>query len=116
MLYDQKTPERVQFVVSDTGIGMSADQLKVVFDPFIQADTSTTRRYGGTGLGLALCKQYCQLAEASIHAHSQPDKGSQFYVEFATLVNQQVAGQPISGQQHSSDTTPTSSAAIWTYH
>ncbi|WP_339669457.1 HAMP domain-containing sensor histidine kinase [Dasania marina] len=112
VLYDQKTPERVQFVVSDTGIGMSADQLKVVFDPFIQADTSTTRRYGGTGLGLALCKQYCQLAEASIHAHSQPDKGSQFYVEFATLVNQQVAGQPISGQQHSSDTTPTSSAAI----
>ncbi|MCR8922741.1 HAMP domain-containing histidine kinase [Dasania sp. GY-MA-18] len=89
VLYDEAQPERVQFVVSDTGIGMNEEQLSVVFDPFIQADTSTTRRYGGTGLGLALCKQYCELVDAKIHARSEPNKGSQFYVEFATLASQQ---------------------------
>ena len=82
VIYDENKPDIVQFTVSDTGIGMSEEQLRVVFDPFIQADTSTTRRYGGTGLGLALCKQYCELIGAKIYAESELEKGSQFCVEF----------------------------------
>lgn len=82
ILYDENQADTVRFIVSDTGIGMSQKQLDVVFDPFIQADTSTTRRYGGTGLGLALCKQYCELIGAHIHAESELEQGSQFYVEF----------------------------------
>jgi signal transduction histidine kinase len=81
-LTTQHIDDKVLFIVSDTGIGMSPEQLSVVFDPFIQADTSTTRRYGGTGLGLALCKQYCELVGASIHAESEIEKGSRFFVEF----------------------------------
>ena len=82
VVYDESIPNKVMFIVTDTGIGMNEQQLKVVFDPFIQADTSTTRRYGGTGLGLALCKQYCELVGATIRAESELEKGSQFYVEF----------------------------------
>lgn len=68
------------FIVKDTGIGMNETELAAVFDPFIQADSSTTRKYGGTGLGLALCKQYCELMGATINVESKPKQGSCFTV------------------------------------
>lgn len=71
------------FIVKDTGIGMNETELAAVFDPFIQADSSTTRKYGGTGLGLALCKQYCELMGATIDVESKPKKGSCFRVSLA---------------------------------
>ncbi|WP_105167579.1 ATP-binding protein [Pseudoalteromonas sp. T1lg23B] len=66
--------------VEDTGIGMSKQHQRDVFDRFSQADVSTSRKYGGTGLGLAIVKQLCELMHGSISVRSQPEKGSVFSV------------------------------------
>ena len=64
------------FRVADTGIGMDAQQLERVFDPFRQADSSTTRKYGGTGLGLAISKRIVELMGGRLHIDSQPGVGT----------------------------------------
>jgi len=71
----------LRFHVRDTGIGMTSEQLDSVFEPFVQADSSTTKKYGGTGLGLSLCREYCQLLGGGIGAESEPGRGSVFTVE-----------------------------------
>ncbi|MFM7784388.1 MAG: sensor histidine kinase, partial [Gammaproteobacteria bacterium] len=71
----------LRFDVSDTGIGMSPEQAEAVFEPFVQADSSTTKRYGGTGLGLSLCREFCELLGGSISVRSEPGAGSCFTVE-----------------------------------
>ncbi|MGL5872779.1 MAG: ATP-binding protein [Xenococcaceae cyanobacterium] len=68
------------FSVTDTGIGMSAEQIKRVFQPFIQADDSTTKKYGGTGLGLAICQSYCEMMGGKISVRSKPNCGSTFTI------------------------------------
>ncbi len=65
--------------VADTGIGIPDDKKELVFDSFSQADVSTTRRFGGTGLGLALCKKLCSLMNGEIWIESIEDEGSTFY-------------------------------------
>ena len=70
----------IHFCVSDTGIGMSSEQIKKVFQAFTQADASTTRKYGGTGLGLAISKKMCQMLGGDITVDSELGKGSQFTV------------------------------------
>jgi len=67
-------------VVSDSGIGMTAHSLQSLFDPFHQADSSTTRRFGGTGLGLAICRELTELMGGSIEVDSAPARGSTFTV------------------------------------
>jgi len=67
--------------VEDTGIGITADQLKFIFAPFTQADSSTTRKFGGTGLGLTICRRLTELMGGRIWAESSPGKGSIFIVE-----------------------------------
>jgi len=70
----------VHFRVSDTGIGMTQEQMDKVFEAFQQADASTNRKYGGTGLGLAICRQLCQMMGGNIRVESEPDKGATFTI------------------------------------
>jgi CheY-like chemotaxis protein/HPt (histidine-containing phosphotransfer) domain-containing protein len=65
--------------VSDTGIGLSTDQQEIIFDSFSQADVSTTREFGGTGLGLTLCRKLCSLMKGTLWVESSKDEGSSFY-------------------------------------
>lgn len=66
--------------VSDTGIGMTPAQMEHLFDEFAQADVTTTRRFGGTGLGLALSQRFCRLMGGTLTARSAEGKGSTFRV------------------------------------
>ena len=69
----------VRFCVSDTGIGIPVEKQNLIFDPFAQADTSTTRKYGGTGLGLTISARLVAMMGGRLWVQSQPEKGSQFY-------------------------------------
>ena len=72
--------DAVEFSVTDTGVGMTLEQTQKVFDPFTQADVTTTRKYGGTGLGLAIVSRFCDLMGGSVSVESRPGEGSRFVV------------------------------------
>ena len=71
---------QVLFEVRDTGIGMTPDQLAKIFEPFRQADASTTKKFGGTGLGLTISQRFCELMGGSIRAESEAGQGTSFKV------------------------------------
>ncbi|QDT65097.1 PAS domain S-box protein [Calycomorphotria hydatis] len=70
---------RLRFSVRDTGIGMPAEQIERVFEPFEQADNSSTRRYGGTGLGLSICRRLVNLMGSEIYCQSVMGEGTEFH-------------------------------------
>jgi signal transduction histidine kinase/CheY-like chemotaxis protein len=79
------TPEpRLTLEVADTGMGLSPEQCSRLFQPFEQADNSTTRESGGTGLGLAICRRLAQLMGGDITVQSLPGRGSSFFMTVAT--------------------------------
>ncbi len=82
------TPDRasVEITVSDTGIGMDAGTIGKIFEPFTQADESTSRRFGGSGLGLAICRELTQLMGGGISVESQPQVGSTFHLRLELAV------------------------------
>jgi signal transduction histidine kinase/CheY-like chemotaxis protein len=69
----------LKFAVKDTGIGLTPDYKEHLFEPFTQADVSTTRKYGGTGLGLTICKSLVEMMKGRIWVESEPGKGSTFF-------------------------------------
>lgn len=69
------------FSVIDSGIGISQHSIKTLFDAFTQADTSTTRRFGGTGLGLTISSKILNLMGSNLQVESELDKGSRFYFQ-----------------------------------
>jgi CheY-like chemotaxis protein/anti-sigma regulatory factor (Ser/Thr protein kinase) len=72
------SPPYIHFAVTDSGIGVSADALSRIFQPFTQADDSLNRRYGGTGLGLAICRRLAEMLGGTIEVNSTPGRGSTF--------------------------------------
>ena len=76
----------IMIAVTDTGIGMTEEQIGRLFHEFSQADASTTRKYGGTGLGLAISKRFCQMMGGDITVKSMPGKGSTFTIRLPRIV------------------------------
>jgi signal transduction histidine kinase len=94
----QGNEEKIIFVVSDDGIGMTETQQQKLFQVFTQADSSTTRRYGGTGLGLAITKKFADMMGGSLKVESQFGHGSQFTLSLPVQSEQVESKKPTSQQ------------------
>ena len=94
----------IRFAVTDTGIGIPEDKIEHIFSEFSQADESTTRDYGGTGLGLALVKRFCEMMGGSIRVESTIGQGSSFIVTLPKKIENQHAG--LEDEARISDATP----------
>jgi PAS domain S-box-containing protein len=98
---DSGDGRQVRFSVSDTGIGMTSEQVAHLFKSFNQADTSITRKYGGTGLGLAITKQLCELMQGTLEVESAPGEGSTFV--FTATFGVATDGLPLQGRARRRD-------------
>jgi signal transduction histidine kinase/DNA-binding response OmpR family regulator len=85
--------DRLEFEVSDNGIGMTAEQVARLFQAFSQADASTTRHYGGTGLGLAITRHFCRMLGGEVTVASEPGKGSAFTVTLPSALGEEKASR-----------------------
>lgn len=87
--------DRLEIAISDTGIGMSAEQAERLFQPFRQADASTTRKYGGTGLGLSITKSFCELLGGCVRVSSVLGEGSTFRMEIPDMGGEDNEGRAV---------------------
>ncbi|HAE06324.1 sensor histidine kinase [Richelia intracellularis] len=85
---DDTSRKMINFIVSDTGIGMSDKQQERLFQPFTQGDASTTKKYGGTGLGLAISRDFCHMMKGDITVESQIGFGSTFTVSLPLCIEE----------------------------
>ncbi|PSB67084.1 hypothetical protein C7B61_08040, partial [filamentous cyanobacterium CCP1] len=90
----------LNFSVIDTGIGIPLREQGKVFEAFYQVDNSMQRRAGGTGLGLALCRQFVKLMNGSIYLKSQEKQGSTFTVQIPLHANPIASAGPVIGSIH----------------
>ncbi len=93
-LTEADRPSRIRFAVSDSGIGMTEEQVSRLFQAFTQADSSTTRHFGGTGLGLTITKHFCNMLGGTVDVSSKPGQGSTFTI---TLPDQAIHAAPAQG-------------------
>mgnify|MGYP000341697812 CR=1 FL=1 len=89
---------QIKFIISDTGVGIDEEGRKKLFAAFGQADSSVTRKYGGTGLGLIICKKLIEAMDGSISFDSDKGKGSRFYFDVYLPENHLTVGQPMPTQ------------------
>ena len=105
--------EWIVFRMSDTGIGMSPEQILKLFQDFTQADASTTRKFGGTGLGLALTRRFCQMMGGDVTVHSVPDEGSVFTITLPAVVDEVKSEVPVGQPRAVLRKARPSKAACW---
>ncbi len=91
--FAQESREMVSFRISDSGIGMTPEQMRRIFEPFTQADASTTRNYGGTGLGLTVTLNFCHLMGGDISVESTPGLGTSFTMVLPAMLETRVGGK-----------------------
>jgi signal transduction histidine kinase/FixJ family two-component response regulator len=91
----KKTGDRIEisFSVKDTGIGIASHKMEAIFERFQQADEDTTRKYGGTGLGLTIVKQLVELQNGSIHVNSELNKGTEFIFSIPYIIPKEITAQ-----------------------
>ena len=94
-LEQEPKTQNLKISVSDTGTGMTAEQLETLFEAFHQVDSSITRHYGGTGLGLAITQYFCQMMGGTISVNSQPDCGTTFNISLPREVQMPMPIEPV---------------------
>jgi PAS domain S-box-containing protein len=85
LLKEERATAFLQFTVSDTGIGISREQQKTIFEPFTQADSSTTRKFGGTGLGLSISTHLVRMMGGEMWVESEPGSGTKFHFKLPLI-------------------------------
>jgi signal transduction histidine kinase/DNA-binding response OmpR family regulator/HAMP domain-containing protein len=96
--WQNKSYQQISISVKDTGIGIPAEKIAEIFESFTQADSSTTRRFGGTGLGLTIAKSLTEMMGGTLRAISEPGKGSTFTASLLLEIVEEQAAAPINGK------------------
>ncbi len=108
---DEDLVASILFIVSDTGIGMTQEQLSKLFQAFTQADASTSRKFGGTGLGLVITRQFCQLMGGDVSVESELGRGTAFTIRLPAVVSS-LAREPAPTEATGNATGPTAGRVL----